>query len=145
MRDNWKDRYLVPAIYTVPWAIGLLNSVFCFTSSDTEAIRKIIAAFSVYTGFFLNTLVDIFLLYVKATKVHVKPFFASIFLVISFLLLMSIVSAWAYYLTENIGLILGVIIFILVSYYFMAMLRRNPDLCFTGIPVKKRVVKSHLR
>ncbi len=145
MQGNWKDRYLIPAIYTVPWAIGLLNSVFCFMIFDTETIRKIIAAYSVYTVFFFNTLIDIFLFYVKAIQTHVRPFFAYILLIILSLLLISILFARGYYNSENIGMITGVIITILISYYFMAVVKRNPDLCFTSAPVKRRVVKSNLR
>ena len=145
MQGKWKDKYLIPAIYSVPWAIGLLNSVFCFVSADSETARKIIAAFSVYTVFFLNTLIDIILLFVKAVKTHVKPFFAYISTIIFFLLIFSIIFARVFYNTENIGMIIGVIITILLSYYFMAIVRRNLNLCFTDAPVKRRVLKSNLR
>lgn len=145
MQGNLKDKYLIPAIYSVPWAIGLLNSVFCFVSTDSETVRKIIAAFSVYTVFFLNTLIDIFLLFVRAVNTHVKPFFAYISIIIFFLLLFSIIFARSFYNTENIGMIIGVIITIILSYYFMAIVRHSLNLCFTDAPVKRRSLKSNLR
>lgn len=145
MQRDWKDKYMIPAIYTGPWFLGLLNSVFCYKPTDIEVLRQIIVAASTYVVFFLITLIDIFLAFVKASKFRVTALFGYLALILGGLLLGAIIFAGCYYRSENKSMIICVVIMLTLSYFCMAVIKRNHNLCFYNVPVKEVQVISNLR
>lgn len=137
MKGTKNRAYIVPLLYTLVWCIGLCIGVFGLLPTADGGKRMIIAAFSVYGIFCVNSLLDILFYYLRAVKENVKPAFGYMMLFFAFAVLIVIVMSDLYLNHENVFLLIGVLLTMGISNYGMGFVKHNPSICFEEIQGKR--------
>lgn len=122
--------YLGPLFYTLVWCSSLCIGVFGLLPRAEGVMRMIIAAFSVYSIFIVNSMIDVFLYYVKAVTKEVRPAFAWILFMLAVPVVASLFLSKLYVTNSKTIFLIGILFSMGLSHYGMGVIKHNTNICF---------------
>ncbi len=129
MEDNNEIDYRRPISYTIVWILCLIVDYFSIYKNCFGLEVPFSCLVSVFVALLINSSLDFAFITLESIMKEVKTIFPFILIIFSLFVLLVIFLSYEYYSTNNGGYALADIIFMVVIYLGLAILRHNPNIC----------------